>query len=1024
MNPAGAAIRRSTFVLFCCVVLMIAGLIGYARLGKLEDPTYTVKTALVVTPYPGATAWEVEEEVSDRIENAVQKMGQLDRVRSRSMAGLSVVYAEMHEHFEAHEFPQIWDELRRKVGDMQHELPPGAGPSLVQDDFGEVYGVLLAIVGDGFDYAELYEYVKELRDELLKVRDVSRVKIWGEQQEVVYLESSRARLTQAGIAPQVIAATVTDQNRVRDAGTATAPGRRMPVRPGGEFHKLEEISALMLRGADGQLVRLEDIATVRRGYQEPPEKLMRFDGRPALGLAISTVEGGNAVRMGEAVARRLEELKASMPIGIEIGTVAYQSETVREAVAGFLRNLGAAVAIVLVTLLLFLGWRSGVVIGTTLLLTILGTLVFMRFWGIDLQRVSLGAMIIALGMLVDNAIVVTDGIVVRRQRGKRPVEAAEETVRQTAWPLLGATLVAIFAFLAIYLSPNNTGEYTRSLFEVLADSLLISWVLAMTVTPVLCHHLLLIEKGGDDHNPYDSRLHRLYEKSLLRTLTNHRIALWSMGVLAVAGLVGIFMLRQDFFPPSTRDQFLLDYWLPEGSGIHAVAKDLEWIEERLLEDARVKSTATFIGGGPPRFNLLVEPEFPSENYGQAVVTVHDYRDIDGMLEELREELAEAFPHAEPRLRPFPLGPASRFEIEARFHGPDPEVLRSLGEEAKEILRAHPYAHAVRDNWRQPVMNIVPRFDQARARPAIVDRTDLADSLKGSFDGLQAGLYREGDLLLPILMRLPEEERRRLDDIGQLRVWSRTTGRSFPLIQVTSAVDIDWEDPLVWRQDRQRTLTVEADARVLNARELHSRVRGDIEAIPLPTGYTLSWGGTHENTVEALRGLFGGIPVSLLLMVLIVVGLFNAVRQPLIVFVILPLAGVGVALGLLVTGKPLGFMAMLGTLSLSGMMIKNSVVLLDETDRRIATTRHRFSAVTGAALSRMRPVLMAVMTTVLGMIPLVFDPFFDAMAVAIMSGLFVATLLTLYVVPLLYTVLFRIGPDEVEQEPDGEPDGDP
>lgn len=1007
MNVAEASIRRAPLVIVLSVLLLFMGIDSYNKLGKLEDPVYTIKRAIVMTPYPGATPEEVENEVTDVIENAVQKMGQLEKVRSLSRGGLSIVYADMQEHYAASDFPQIWDELRRKIHDAQPALPPGAGPSVVRDDFGDVYGILLAVIGDGFDYDELRDHVEDLRRELLTVRDVSRVVTWGEQREVVYLEVSQGRLAELGVAPQAIFATLQDQNIVKDSGTVDTGPVRFSIRPSGYFQTVDDIRSVTLRGPGGNLIRLGDIATIRRGYTDPPEQLMRFNGMPAIALAISTVPGGNVVTMGEAVRERLDMLKGDLPIGIEFGTVAFQADTVREAVGGFIANLVAAVVIVIVTLLLFVGLRSGLVIGTVLLATIMGTLVYMRLAGIDMQRVSLGALIIALGMLVDNAIVVTDGMLVRRQKGMKSLDAAKETVAQTIWPLFGATIVAILAFLAIYLSKNNTGEYTRSLFQVLAASLMISWVLGVTLTPVLCHYFLKVTPVAGDGGGLGARIIDLYRRSLRHVLVHRGWALLATVALGVFGVLGMQVVQKEFFPPSTKNQFIVDYWLPEGNRIRALDHEVRRVEEFLMGYDSVESVASFIGGGSPRFNLVVETELPSRSYAQLVVTTADYKDNDTVKEALREYLAVEHPGAEPRLRAFPLGPSSRFALEANFHGPDKDVLRGLSEEARRILEADPHTTAVRDNWRQPTLVISPRFDQDRARHTMVSRADLAQSMKAAHDGLPVGLYREDEKLLPILFRLPEAERRNLENLAQTQIWSSATGRGVPLIQIAGGVDKRWEDPIIWRQNRQRTLTVEADPMGINATELFSRVSEEIEGIPLPRGYSFSWGGTRENTMKAQKKLFEGIPISFILMFITVVALFNAIRQPLIIFGVLPLALVGVAVGLLVTGMPLGFMAILGVLSLSGMMIKNSVVLIDQIDLDIAGAKDRGVALTEASVSRLRPIMMAALTTILGMIPLAFDPFFNAMAVAIMAGLLFASLLTLYVVPLLYAVLFGV-----------------
>ncbi len=1012
MNIAERSIRCSKVVMFCGFLIAMIGISSYFQLGQLQDPNFTIKRALLITPYPGASPEEVELEVSELLENAVQELGQLDKVRSVSKEGLSVIYVEIREEFEAHEIAQIWDEMRRKVANVQPRLPPGAGPTQVRDDFGDVFGILFAVVTDGYSFSELRPYVEDLRRELQTVPEVSRVMVWGEQREVVYVEASQARLAEAGIAPQVIFGTLRDQNVVRSAGTLIAGTEQFVIQPSGEFQSVEEIADLMLQGQAGQLIRLGDIATVTRGYQDPPATLARFNGQPGVVLAISTVEGGNVVRMGKAVQERLQEIMGDLPMGIEVQTITFQGVMVREAVRGFVTNLVAAAVIVIGTLLIFMGLRSGLIIGVSMVVTILATLIYMQIREIDLQRVSLGALIIALGLLIDNAIVITDGILVRRQRGMDSIKAASETVAQTMWPLLGATFVALFAFLPIYISADNTGEYTRSLFQVMASSLLLSWLLAITFTPVLCHLLLKTETGGQQKDPYDTALYRFYQSSLFAVLARRRKTILASLIICVLGFAGLSLVSRELFPDSDRDQFLIDFWLPEGSNIATVSEQVAELERMLLEDERTASVASFIGSGPPRFVLSLDSELANSSYALLTVTVKEVADIPPMIVEYNRRVAEAFPNGEPRIRAFPMGAGVRFDLEAHFHGPDPAVLRSLSEQAQEILRNEPTAHAIRDNWRQPRMVIAPQFDQDRARRVMVRRSDVADSLRAAFDGLPVGLYREGDLLMPIMVRMPEVERRNLDNISQTRIWSGATGQGFPLMQVAHGIDLEWRDSQIWRENRQRRLTVEADSVPgVSALDFQSRVHAQIEAIPLPPGYSFSWGGVFDASRNAQAGLAEGIPISFLLMILTVVVLFNAFRPTFIIFVVLPLAIVGVAAGLLVTGLPFSFMAILGTLSLSGMLIKNSVVLLDQTELEIAAGKPRFKAVKDSSISRMRPILMAALTTILGMIPLAFDPFFNGLAVAMMAGLLFATVITLYLVPVLYIELHRIREDE-------------
>lgn len=1029
MNLPDYAVKHKAVILFAMLLLTLGGLWSYAHLGKLEDPEFTIKTALVVTQYPGASPAEVEQQVTEVIERAVQQLGGLDHVRSISKAGLSLIHVDIRESYREDKLPQTWDELRRKVHDIRDKLPQDAKTPEVRDDFGDVYGVVLALTGDGFSYAELKEYADLLQRELLLVKDVARVETWGVQRECVNVEISRARLAELGIHPQQIIETLQRQNQVLDAGAVDLQGERIRVAPSGTFESVEEIGNLVIRSGSPvesairaalppqltgygstspELVLLRDVATITRGYLDPPYEMMRFNGRPAIGLAISTVANGNVLTMGDAIQKRLNELIGQFPIGIEVGTVCYQADNVREAVNGFVLNLIESVVIVVGVLLVTMGLQSGLLIGSSLIFSILGTLIVLLLMGVDLQRTSLGAFIIAMGMLVDNAIVVTEGALIRLQRGEDRTKAAVQPAIDTAWPLLGATLVAILAFLPIYLSKDNTGEYCESLFIVVAISLGLSWILAMTQTPVFSYLFLHVKQEKQGTDPYAGWPYRLYRR-LLETTLHHRVAtLLVMAALLAASVVGFRYVDRIFFPNATRNQFMVDYWLPEGSRIQMVSEDLRRVEAYLLQQPGVVSAATFIGGGPPRFYLPYEPELPNSSYGQIVVNVKTAADIDKLVGPVETYLKANFPQAEPRVRRFALGPTTPFEIEARFSGPDPQVLHALAEEAKRILREDPNAKDVRDDWRQQVKTLVPVYSQPRARRGQASRAEMALSLRRATSGLPVGLYRENDELLPIFVRAPENERGDVDNLPQTPVWGQSLS-SVPLEQLVRQIEVRWEDPIIHRRDRRPTLTVQCDPHGILGDDLFKRIRPRIEAIPRPAGYHLQWGGQHEKSMEAQGMVFSRLPIALLLMALIVVALFNAFRQPLIILLVLPLSMVGITAGLLLTRSPFGFLALLGALSLFGMLIKNAVVLLDQIDAEIRDGKDPYLAVVESSVSRMRPVMMASLTTVVGMFPLIWDTLFNTMAITIMSGLTFATVLTLFIVPVLYAIFFRIHP---------------
>jgi len=1008
MKITQVALNKRLIFYVLTLILFAGGLMTYKDMGRLEFPTFTIKTAVIMTQYPGASAKEVEQEVTDLIEQSVQQLAQIKEVRSLSRPGVSIVYADLKEQYASKAIPQIWDELRRKVSDAQKSLPPGAGKSLVNDDFGDEYGVFFAIHGHGFSQKELKAYADILKRELLLVKNVASVELWGEQQEVISFEISRARMSELGISVDEIIATLNNQNQVVEAGSVLIGNDYVRLTPTGNFLKVEDLGDLFIKSdARNNVVYLKDIVTITRGYQDPAPKMMLYNGQPAIGVGVSTIDGGNVVEMGKGVQKRLKELEVQMPVGMEIGYIAFQSDTVSESVDAFIVNLVEAVIIVIVVLCLTMGLASGLLMGVILLLTIFGTFIFMKIAGISFQLISLGALILALGMLVDNAIVVTDGILVKTQKGMARTDAAMETINQTAWPLFGATLVAILAFAAIGTSNDSTGEFLGSLFSVMAISLGLSWVLAITLTPLFCVQFLPNLKSKNGKNPYDGFFFKGYKK-FLKTCLHHR--LWTLVLLIfllVISFFGFSRVENSFFPSSRRPQFMIDYIRPEGTHINQTQTDIKKIETYLASVPGVTATTAFIGQGALRFLLTYEPEMPNPAYGQILVTVGDYRKIDGLLPEIREHLVENFPDADILLTKFALGPGGNVKIEARFIGPSASVLRDLALQVKTIMAKDAFATDIKDNFRQKVMVIRPIVKEAAARRLGISRPLIADALAMNYTGKTIGLFRENTTLIPMQIKGPEQERNAVDQIDNIVVFSPATGTHVPLKQIVSNLELSWEDPVIHRKNRKQTISVQCNPIKGNASVLFDRLRPKIEAVNLPPGYEMEWGGEYESSGDAQASLFKMIPLFFMAMVFVVLALFNAIPQTLIIFLCLPLSIIGVTAGLLVSGEPFGFMCLLGFIGLSGMLIKNAVVLLDQIDLEIKEGKQPFTAILDSSVSRLRPVLMAAATTVLGMLPLLTDPFYVGMSITIISGLTFGTLLTLIIVPVLYAVLFRI-----------------
>ena len=1014
MNIAKFFIEQRITTLVLTFVMIGAGMLSYQELSRLEDPEFTIKDALVVTAYPGASAAEVEEEISDPLEIAVQNLGQLKRVVSRSSRGLSTLTVTIKDKYDKNALPQVWDELRRKISDAQEDLPPGAGVPLVIDDYGDVYGIFVAVYGEGFSYAELKNVVDMLRKELLLVDDVGKIDTFGERVEAVYVELNRDQMSQLGISEAVIINELQVKNAVANAGRVEVGPEFITITPTGGITAVEQFESILISDSSERQIYLRDVANVRRGYVEPQTNLIRYDGNAAIGLGISTVSGGNVVKMGNALQKRVSELQERIPVGVEAGLVSIQSEAVSVAISGFIVSLAQAVAIVIVVLLFFMGIRSGILIGFVLLLTICGTFIFMAPMQVALERISLGALIIALGMLVDNAIVVVDGVLVRLQKGQEAKQAAIEVVKQTAIPLLGATVIAILAFAAIGTSDDNTGEFCRSLFQVVLISLMLSWVTAVSITPLLC--VMFLKKpaaGAELKDPYDNTLYRFYKGMLLASIRHKLIALGLVAAIFVSSLHGFGFVQQSFFPPSTRPQFMVDLWLPQGTHIDRSTQTVDSIEEFIQGLEGVTHVTSLVGQGGMRFLLTYTPEKSNSAYAQLLVDVESPEHLDSLLPEVEHYLADTYPDLLGYASRFQLGPGSTGKIQARFSGPDRNVLRDLAEQTQAIYRADYDSKAIRTDWRQRVKLVRPMLAEEQANLNGITRIDVANTILQAFQGATVGVYREGDLLLPIIMRAEQQYRSDIFSIQNLQIWSPAAGAMIPLRQVVSGFETTFEDEIIQRRNRKPTITVYADPNTGLASNLYARVSPQVEALELPPGYELEWGGEYEDSGNAQRGLVASLPMFILSMILITVMLFNSLKQPLIIWLTVPLSLIGVTLGLLSTNQPFGFMALLGFLSLIGMLIKNAIVLIDEINLQWGEGKTLHDAIVDSGISRLRPVLMAASTTALGLVPLLLDAFFVSMAVTIIFGLAFATLLTMVVVPVLYATFYKPAPAAAE-----------
>ncbi len=996
------------------LLLGVGGIFAFLGLGQLEFPEFTLRSALVTTQYPGATPLEVEEEVTLPLEKAIQQMPGIDDITSVNSDGLSQITVQLKKTVREGELDQYWDILRRKINDAQPGLPPGVNTSIVNDDFGDVFGLLLTLRGDGYSLTDLGDHADLIQRELRLLEGVAKVSIGGRVDEQMIVSLDRDRMRALGISPDYLANLLNAQNTVGNAGHLRSEGLSLSVQPTGQLDSVQALEQLAVGSADSGIIRLRDLAEVRRVTNDSPALLYHSDGLPALTIGVSFAEGTNVVDVGERLNEALERLETQQPVGMTLTTVYNQPEVVEEAVSAFLMNLAQAVGIVIIVLLLFMGLRSGLLMGLILLITIMGTFVLMAIHGIQLQKISLGALIIALGMLVDNAIVVTEGMMIGLSKGKSKRQAAKEVVSQNRFPLLGATVIAITAFAPIGLSPDTTGEFIGSLFWVLCYSLFLSWLTALTLTPFFFDRFYpdKLETAGQssDNDPYKGIVFVVFRR-LLTYAIHYRFVTLTLAVALLAGVLSFSgQVKNAFFPNSSTPLFFVDLWLPEGTDILQTEKTVKRLESRMNEMDQVVQVTSVTGGGAQRFTLTYSPEQRYASFGQLIVETRDKASREARMEEVIEQLRTDFPNVHYKVQALQVGPSAKASLEARIFGEDPEELRKIGARVQTIFENEPLADSVRLSWGNREAVIVPEFLEEQARRLGVSRESLHQALLLNNQGQQVGVYREGSDLIPIIMRSREEQRFDIENLTSINIWSEEQGRYVSAGNVINAINTELRDPLIKRRNRERMLAVYAEPMPLSgetAASVLERIRPQVDALELPHGYSIEWGGEYETSSEAQTSLFSSLPLGLLGMFIISMLLFGSFRQALSIWMIVPLMMIGIIGGLVLLGAPFTFMALLGTLSLIGMVLKNAIVLVEEINIQLEQQGDAFTAVVEAAVSRVRPVLMAAVTTMLGMIPLFSDAFFASMALVIVFGLGVATILTLVVLPVVYCALMRI-----------------
>jgi len=1013
MNLAEYTLKNRVFVYFILALVLIGGVVSYFEVGKLEDAEFTIKTALVVTRYPGASQYEVEQEVTEKLERAAQQMDNIDEIYSSSYAGLSIIQLDLKESMRANQMPQEWDILRKKINDARGELPMGAQAPMVIDDFGDVYGMFYALTGDGYTQDELNDYARFIKRELLTVNQVGKIILFGDRMECVDLIINHEKLSELGINPGVIIQTINNQSTVATSGTIQLDALNIRVAGNTAFQSIDDIKNTIVQVGNVQFY-VKDLLKVKKSYIEPVQSMQRFNNQQSVGIGISTINGGNVLEMAEDINTKLELVKEQLPVGLELHTIYDQAREVENANNVFIVNLIESIAIVIIILLVSMGLRSGILISSGLLFAILGTLVAMKAFNISLHRTSLSAIIIAMGMLVDNAIVVTDGILVALQRGLNLRKSIVNVGKTTAWPLLGATFIAILAFLPVFLAPNSAGEINEDLFKVLAISLGLSWIFAMSQTPLVCERFLKI--GKEVTNPYGGKGYRIFKNVLETILKYRKLSLGALMLMLVISIVAFGFTKKAFFMPLEKNYTLVDYWLPEGSNLYKVSEDLSEIETYLLDSVpQVKNVSTSIGQTPPRYMLSAQTQNYNSGFGQLMIETHELDEVAEVNDIVQNTIAQKYPNARLRIKGYIGGPPIEYKVEARFIGPDPAVLRDLADQAEKVFHEEPMCGDVTNDWRNEVLVWEPQYAEAKAARAGITRSDLGGAiLSATSAGLPIGLYRDNDVMRPIVLKTDESAQNNLERIANSMVWGRNGNEPVPLKDVVDhPIKVNFENSVIQRYNRQRAITVQCDPLdpEVSGSTLMSKVGAKIEAIPLPAGYSFMWDGEYKPSMEANEATGTYMPVAMLLIVLIVMMLFNSIRQSLIVMAIIPLSIIGVSVGLFLTGKAFGFMAITGFLGLIGMVLKNAIVMMDEINLNLNKENSRpYDAVVDAAISRMRPVLLAALTTIFGMFPLINDAMYGSMAVTIIFGLLFATFLTLLVLPLLYVLFYKIKPE--------------
>lgn len=1006
MNIAKFSLDNTKIVYFFLALLLFGGIFSFGSLGKKEDAPFVIKSAVIMTRYPGAEPHEVAKLVTEPISREIQSMSNTKEVRAESMYGLSKITIELDPGLPASVIPQKWDELRRKVLNIQGQLPAGASTPIVSDDFGDVFGIYYSLVADdGFSYAEMREWAERLKTQLVTAEGVTKVTLYGVQNEAINIFASISKLSAMGIDPKQLAGLIQSQNQIINTGEISAGKQQLKVIANGAYASIEELKNQLITTKSGK-VRLGDIATIEKGYIEPPGNIMRVNGKPAIGIGVSSDPQKDVVRTGEVVEAKLAEIMPLLPIGLELVSIYPENTIAREANNGFIINLVESILIVIVIIMLVMGLRAGLLIGSSLIFSIGGTLLIMSFMGTGLNRTSLAGFIIAMGMLVDNAIVVTDNAQIAIARGVDRRKALIDGATGPQWGLLGATFIAVCSFLPLYLAPSSVAEIVKPLFVVLSISLGLSWILALTQTTTFGNFILKATPDENAKDPYDKPFYHKFSNVLKALIRRRTLTLVGMVVLLVASLVVMGLMPQNFFPSLDKPYYRADVFYPESYSIREVEREIEKVEKYLLSKPEVKRVSVTLGSTPLRYYLASTSVGPKANFANILVELNDDEHTAQSEEDLDNYMKKNYPDAITRTTLFKLSPAVDAAIEFGFISNDPDTLVMLTNKAIELMHKDGKLINIRNSWGNKIPTWKPEFSQERAQALGITRQNMAQSIQIGTSGMVLGEFRKDDLVLPILLKGSDADSFKINDMRTLPVFG--AGQSTTLEQVVDNFDFKYEFPVMKTYNRQFVMMAQADPmRGENAAETFNRILAKVQEIELPEGYKMKIFGEQAGQAESNAALAANLPLAFFLMFVTLLFLFRTYRKPIIILLMLPLIFIGIVMGLFFLGKSFDFFAILGLLGLIGMNIKNAIVLIDQIDIETAAGKSPYEAVITATTSRIIPVAMASGTTILGMLPLLFDAMFGGMAATIMGGLLVASALTLFVLPVAYCAIHRI-----------------